>query len=148
MLGALSFMMRYSVKTPSALVPLSQDLAYIDSYIVLMKLRGGNDFTYEKEVDDALMDYQAPKFLLQPFVENAILHGFSADGGRHLLRLTGHIVGQSIVFTVEDNGCGMDSKDMETLWRKDAASIGISNTDRRIRLYYGDAYGVTITSDR
>lgn len=142
----LSYMMRYSSKTPSALVPFQDDLNYIEAYVALMKLRFSHPFSYERAVDEEILRCEIPKFLLQPFIENAILHGFSEVDHSYTLRLTGRISGDDLFFTVEDNGKGMPREQIETLWKKESTGIGILNSTRRIKLYYGEAYGVTIES--
>ena len=142
----LSYMMRYSSKTPTALVPFKDDLNYIEAYVALMKLRFSHPFSYELDVDEEILICEIPKFLLQPFIENAILHGFSEVNQSYALRLTGRINGDDIFFTVEDNGKGIPREQIETLWKKESTGIGIRNSTRRIKLYYGNAYGVTIQS--
>lgn len=146
MLGRLSYMMRYSVKNQDSLVPLELDLKYIDAYVELMKLRSAYHFSYEKKIDPELYKQEVPKFLLQPFVENAMLHAFSDEKKQYELCISGYIKGNDIYLSVEDNGKGISEQEIETMWHKDAAKLGISNTAERIRLYYGAAYGVTIHS--
>ena len=84
MLSKLSYMMRYSAKTTSGTVPLREDMHYIEAYISAMQLRANDKFEYICDVDEELLSHSVPKFMLQPFVENAIQHGFSAL--RHILR--------------------------------------------------------------
>ena len=146
MLGRLSYMMRYSVKNQNSLVPLELDLKYINAYVELMKLRSAYHFSYEKKIDPELYKQEVPKFLLQPFVENAMLHAFSDEKKQYELCISGYIKENDIYLSMEDNGKGISEQEIETMWHKDAAKLGISNTAERIRLYYGAAYGVTIHS--
>ena len=148
MLSKLSYMMRYSVKTNRPLVPFSEDLRYIESYIAAMQLRTDDNFIYEEDVDPEILEHLVPKFILQPFVENAILHGFVCDHPDFVyrLRVSAKVVKDDYVFTVEDNGQGFDQQKHDTLWQKNTAGIGIANTNKRIQLYYGPQYGVSISS--
>lgn len=147
MLCKLAYMMRYSVKTSSPMVQLNEDMCYIEAYIAAMQLRTKSNFRYNLQIDPALMHCLVPKFMLQPFVENAILHGFSPTQQGYELLITGKVVEDDLIFTVEDNGKGMDSHVVETLWRKDSTGIGIANTHKRIHLYYGTQYGVSIITE-
>ena len=148
MLIKLSYMMRYSAKTTSVIVPFREDLHYIEAYISAMQLRTNGHFEYRCNVDPALMDYPVPKFMLQPFVENAIQHGFSLDHPdfTYTLRIDGHCEGNVLLFSIADNGKGLEEQAIETLWKKENAGIGIANTHKRIQLYYGKDYGVSIQS--
>lgn len=148
MLAKLSYMMRYSAKTTSSIVPFHEDLHYIEAYISAMQLRANDNFVYICDVDPELMDHPVPKFMLQPFVENAILHGFSNEQAdfTYTLRISGRREGDDLIFTVADNGKGFEQQAIENLWRKGNTGIGIANTNKRIQLYYGKKYGVTVQS--
>lgn len=148
MIAKLSYMMRYSAKTSSGIVPFHEDLHYIEAYISAMQLRANNNFDYVCDVPPELMNHPVPKFMLQPFVENAILHGFSASHPEftYSLRIAGYREGDDLVFTVTDNGKGFEQQNIENLWRRDNTGIGILNTNKRIQLHYGKEYGVSIHS--
>jgi two-component system sensor histidine kinase YesM len=146
MICKLSHMMRYSVKTPSVAVPFQEEIQYIDAYTALMQLRAGHPFAYEKEIDPEILSLIIPKFLLQPFVENSILHGFSRRSGQYKLRISGRILGEDVFLTIEDNGVGMQAEQIETMWQKDVGGLGIANTRERILMYYGEQYGISIES--
>lgn len=145
-LSKLSYMMRYSVKTTSPFVPFQEDLKYVEAYIAAMLLRTNHSFTYESDLDPDLGNPMIPKFLLQPFVENAVHHGF--DKGQptftYHLCITARRQEQDLIFTVEDNGKGIQHDIYDSLWSKDSSGIGIANTHKRIQLYYGANYGVQI----
>ena len=113
-----------------------------------MQLRANDNFEYVCDVAPALMYHPVPKFMLQPFVENAIQHGFcdASPDFTYTLRITGRREGDDLYFSVADNGKGFERQAIETLWKKENAGIGIANTHKRIQLYYGKRYGVTIAS--
>lgn len=148
MLAKLSYMMRYSVKTKSLIVPFREDLRYVEAYIDAMKLRTNNIFTYKADIDPSVSNALVPKFLLQPFVENAIQHGFSKSDPTfpYHLHIKAQRIDNDIVFTIIDNGKGIEPDTYESLWSKNASGIGIANTHKRIQLYYGINYGVQIES--
>lgn len=146
MLSKISYMMRYAIKTTAPFVRFKEDLRYVEAYISAMQLRTNNLFTYESTLDNDILNALVPKFLLQPFVENAILHGFGKKqpSFSYRLHITAHRQEKDIIFTVEDNGSGIINTIHDSLWKNNSSGIGIANTHKRIQLYYGDAYGVQI----
>ncbi|MGG4034048.1 sensor histidine kinase [Paenibacillus cisolokensis] len=152
MLVELSEMLAYTAKYQHDEVPFGEDLNYLENYIGIMKKRFVDKFTVHTELDEALYRYSVPKFFLQPFVENALIHGFEdiEEGGE--IRITGFIRNGVRQFVIEDNGVGMSREAIGRLMngqhekeRKD--SIGIDNVDKRIKLLYGETYGVVIHSE-
>ncbi|MEG0513191.1 MAG: histidine kinase [Clostridia bacterium] len=137
MICSLSYMMRYSIKVPQGLVPFSKDR---------MQLRFDPPFLYQEKIDPALLDVSMPKFLLQPFIENAILHGFANHGKLYTLSIEGKLEDDVISFIICDDGEGMNEETLKQLWDKNSDSLGIRNTNHRIKLYYGEQFGVTIVS--
>lgn len=148
MLAKLSYMMRYSVKTPEAFVPLREEIHYVEAYVAAMRLRTNDRFAYVADLDPALMEHPVPKFILQPFVENAIQHGFSSQNANppYTLRISARAEGDDLLFTVADNGKGLEEYTVETLWKKENLGIGIANTHKRLQMYYGEKYGVSIAA--
>lgn len=155
--NSLSNMFRYNLKGPYR-VSLSQELDHIRYYLYIMQYRFENLFTTEYIIDETLLQYKCIKFLLQPFVENAIIHGF-ADYQRHgilSIQITradsGHIQIQ-----IRDNGQGMDASTLAALQAKldikkavelpDEENIGIANTHRRLLLNYEEQYHIHIESE-
>lgn len=146
MLSKISYMMRYAVKTTTPFVRFQEELRYVEAYISAMQLRTNNLFTYESDLDPNILNALVPKFLLQPFVENAILHGFGQKQSSfsYHLHITAHRQEEDIIFIVKDNGSGIVNAIHDSLWKKNSSGIGIANTHSRIQLYYGEAYGVQI----
>lgn len=144
LLKHFSNMIRYCVKFPSGLVKFSEDFNYIKSYVTLFKARNGNSFEFTYNIDEHIYDKIVPKFMLQPAIENAIIHGFEGiDYIGHLV-VNANIVGDKIVFEVIDDGCGISDKSINDIFNKNSASLGMRNVDERIKFYYGNEYGVTI----
>ncbi|KRF06795.1 hypothetical protein ASG89_18250 [Paenibacillus sp. Soil766] len=151
MLVELSEMLEYTTKKSDE-VAFSEDVKYLQNYDYIMKMRFEDKFNIEYHIDPALYRYTVPKFFLQPFMENALIHALedSETGGR--IRVSGIIEDKTRVFTIEDNGKGMEP---DTLMRVLATiddpvsmskSIGIANVNKRIKLIYGSQYGVDIES--
>lgn len=147
MICALSDMMRYSLKGPQGLVVLVEDMMYIQNYIKLMQLRHRPPFIYEEKIEEGIFNCLVPKFMLQPFIENAIIHGFDENDRQFSLEISGKTINdQEICFEIRDNGLGMSKESLEEIWIKESDSLGIKNTHDRIQLYFGKEYGLQIQS--
>lgn len=149
MVVAFANLMRYSIRTGGASVELGTDIRYVEDYLVLQKMRYGERLDYTLSIDPALFSCRVPKLLVQPIVENSIVHGLERT--RHLcLRIEGRREGTNLCLTVEDDGPGMtDAKYAEicALLAAESAEpehIGLYNVHRALRLLYGAPYGVEI----
>ncbi len=135
---------------------LKKELDYIATYLSIQKLRFSDrvNYTFEVSEDVQLENYQILPLLLQPIVENAILHGLEGieeNGQIHIKMYT--YLDELLIIDISDNGTGMDEialKDLraklELPHYKTTSSIGLYNVHQRIKLYYGSEYGMTITS--
>jgi two-component system sensor histidine kinase YesM len=146
MIVSLSSMLHYTSENSQDTGDLAEELNWLKHYIFITNQRFEDRFTVEYDIAPELYAYRVPKLFLQPFVENAIVHGFSRlhSGGRITIR--GWMAGEARKFTVEDNGTGIPPGKLEQLIKLEGDSIGIRNVDKRIKLIYGDAYGITLTS--
>ena len=163
MTHALSHFFRYSISSKSNVVTLANELENVRNYITIQKHRFRDRFVIAYEMDDPeLNNALLPKLTLQPIVENAIIHGFSdiVSGGEITVRV--ERLDGNVSVKVSDNGKGMPAEVLERLnsaFRKDHMSVselqhgydkgtgvGMANVDRRIKLYFGVDYGLTINS--
>lgn len=146
----LSEIMRYSMNSGSGIVPLSEELAHLRSYLELQKLRFEDRLTYRIDCDPGLMGVPVPKMMIQPIVENYFKHGFDHHGEAGSVSVTVVRNGaDGLDITVEDTGVGMDNQEMERLneiWRKRlpyephrSGKTGLHNLYGRLQLYYGEA---------
>lgn len=143
----LSNMLVYTVKNKQDIVEFKDDLHWLECYIFIMLARYANKFTVEYNIQESLYTTKVPKLFLQPFVENAIIHGLEdfSEGGK--IKVEGFIKNGKRYFKVCDNGKGMNRSDIIYQNVKTSDSIGISNVDQRIKLLFGNEYGVNITSE-
>ena len=146
-------LMRYSIRKSGASVELGTDIRYVEDYLTLQKMRYGDRLDYSIHVDAALCGCRVPKLLVQPIVENSIVHGL--DRTRHLcLQIDGRREDADLCVTVEDDGPGMtDAKYAEicALLAAESAEpehIGLYNVHRALRLLYGVPYGVEIVRQK
>jgi two-component system sensor histidine kinase YesM len=146
MLVCLSNMLHYTTRKDWNNVNLIEELDWMKNYFYIMSSRFEGKFAVRYEIHASLYDYKVPRLLFQPFVENAILHGFDQmeDGG--LIIIGGWLENDIRYYEIKDNGRGMTENMIHNILNKGAASIGIKNTIGRIQLRYGEQYGVSFRS--
>ncbi len=154
MLRNLGVILRYSINKSNQLVTIQEMEDWLNKYISLQQVRFNEAFTYKISVENELRGQRVYKLLLQPFIENVIIHAF--DGMEQGGYLSVDIIrdGQSICIIIEDNGRGMpeDSVRMynnrESAIKEDGEHIGIHNVFARLHMYYGEAAAWNIKSMR
>lgn len=136
-------MLEFSCNINDKYIKLSQEIRFIRSYIDIQSLRYGGmfDVEYRIEKKSELMDCKILKFILQPIVENAILHGFAKSKFDGRIVIDGSADGSDLVLTITDNGAGMEATD-----EKGFSGIGLINIQKRLRLNFGMTYGLEIDS--
>jgi two-component system sensor histidine kinase YesM len=98
-------------------------------------------------VDHDLIDREVPRLFLQPFIENAFVHAFDQMDKGCVLRITGWQENERLFFTVRDNGQGMSPERIAKIMAGDeGGSVGMSNVHRRLKLMYGEQYGIEVQS--
>ena len=132
---------------------VSDEISVLNSYIYIMQFRYLDSFEVKMDIAPETLNCKVPKLLLQPVVENSITHGFDGlDKQIGEITVTGFIEGDRLIFEVTDNGQGMDEQTIEAVLkgekRSGHRSIGVSNTHRRLRLNFGESYGVQIQSEK
>jgi two-component system sensor histidine kinase YesM len=146
MLVCLSNMLHYTTRKDWNNVNLIEELDWMKNYFYIMSSRFEGKFSVRYEIHASLYDYKVPRLLFQPFVENAILHGFDQmeDGG--LIIIGGWVEENIRYYEIKDNGRGMTEAIIHNILNNEASSVGIKNTIGRIQLRYGEQYGVSFRS--
>jgi two-component system sensor histidine kinase YesM len=155
MVLALSRIFRLSLNRGNELATVAQEQELIEQYLILQKIRFKEKLAYEIDCDPGLLEMRLPKLILQPFVENAIIHGIEElENGGHL-RITGKLEQEWMVFTITDNGVGMaDEKINQILSRnnynenplKVTGGYAVRNVVERLELYYSSNHELTFSS--
>ena len=153
MLMQLGQMFHWMIQLDKRIVYLEDELDYNEAYLDLQKLRYENSFDSEFQIPDDTLYLGVPKFTLQPIIENALLHGLKENGLQGTITLTASVHQQTLTLQVADNGSGMDADTLSRLQQHIAGTreypdfgIGIRNVHTRIRMLFGDSYGVTVQS--
>jgi two-component system sensor histidine kinase YesM len=155
----LSNMFRYSVKGGD-FVTVEEELSHIKEYAKIIDLRFMGRIQISVEADECLLKVKTLKMLLQPIVENAVFHGVEKKMGGGIVQIRVEPLQRSkIQYLIQDNGYGMDESQLQVLLRRlgqpdksvssdkeDGIGIGLSNINRRIKLFYGDEAEMTIQS--
>lgn len=149
MVNSLARLFRISISRGHELITIEKECQHAESYLKIQKYRYKNKFTYQFDVEPECLKYLCNKITLQPIIENAIYHGLDmTDEGE--IRIGVKAQGEDILMYVEDNGVGMEKERCEEILHKEAsdrAGIGIKNVNDRIKIYFGERYGLTILSE-
>ncbi|WP_239625890.1 sensor histidine kinase [Paenibacillus sp. H1-7] len=158
MLKGLALILRYSISHSNKMVPLAKELEWLEHYLYLQKHRFNDSFQYYVHLKPELNEAKLYKLLLQPFVENSLVHGFAGMKTGAELHIRFYITEiQRLCIEIEDNGCGMDEASVSSMQhgsldpdKSDAAGsgIGVRNVMDRLHLYYGEAAECRIMSQK
>lgn len=156
-LGALSEILRYSIGDFEKIVTVEEEIKQISNYLKVQKSRFEDRLQYEIEIDEAILKEALPKLLLQPIVENAVVHGVERNKLGGLICIRGYYEADQMVITITDNGNGITEAKLEELNNKFKESkkinpvdrtehIGLVNVHERIKLLYGPSGKLSIES--
>lgn len=150
MVNALAKLFRISISKGHELITIEKEVEHAKSYLKIENFRYKNQFEYEFLVEEECLPYYCNKITLQPIIENAIYHGLNrmVDDGHICIRI--YSEQEDIVMEVADNGVGMTPEQSHNILYKEAGDktgIGIKNVNDRIKIYFGEKYGIQIESE-
>lgn len=149
---ALARLFRISLSRGKNIIPVRDELEHVQNYLTIQAMRYKNKFSYVIEMDEEVKDLCIIKLVVQPLVENAIYHGMDFMDGDGKITIRAQIVGDELHLSVADNGLGMKPEVVERLLIENTpvskgSGVGLKNVNERIKLYFGDRYGVLIESE-
>ncbi len=151
MISALSQILKTSINT-NKFITIQEELESVKNYLLLQQVRYNSRFEINYEIDPAVLQLPIIKLILQPLVENAIIHGL-AKSNEGMISVTIHRDGESVIAVVRDNGRGMPSAKVaelnqlpDNLNQSQRRGIGLSNVQQRLQLNYGDQAKLTLDS--
>ncbi|ADL49825.1 sensor histidine kinase [Clostridium cellulovorans] len=148
----LAKIMRRNLEINDNLVSLESEITMIKNYLKIQKFRFGDRITYDINIECNIDDYYVLPLLFQPVVENAFVHGFEHKQGIGEIKIIISKDENRLIFSIRDNGVGISPETLENLRASisninyKGKSIGLNNVNHRIKIYYGDEYGVEIFS--
>ncbi|RUS46692.1 sensor histidine kinase [Cohnella sp. AR92] len=154
MVGLLGRLFRIHIQSGKEIVPLREELIHTRLYVKIQQMRFGDKFRYAEQLTEGCDERPVLHFMLQPLIENAIVHGLERKSGQGHLSIATSLTADYFIIAIEDDGAGMDEENLRRL-RSELRSmedtllsdhIGVKNVHDRIRYYYGEAYGLTIDS--
>lgn len=134
------------------LITVRKELDYLRNYLNIQEYRYYQKFKVTFTLEKEILDCKLPKFLLQPILENAIIHGIGPKKGQGEIEVKGYLYGDKLFITITDDGIGMAQATIDTILKENDAStdrfsgIGIKNVQERIKLFFGDKYGLRLES--
>jgi LytS/YehU family sensor histidine kinase len=132
-LSGMSDLLRHVLRDdPPALVPLREELDFIEQYLAIERIRFNDRLRVSLEADEAAREAMVPNLLLQPLVENAVRHGIGARAGASRIEVRAGIRDGRLMLTVTDDGPGFDSRETKS----DGEGVGLRNTRARLREHY------------
>lgn len=151
---ALSQLFRLALSNGEQEISVGQEAELISRYLQIQKMRFTKRLDYEVDIDEEIRRIRIPKLILQPFVENAVVHGFENVSTPCRLKVTGHMEQEMLVFQVWDTGIGMRQDQIEAIWEEESRDyakqrIGryaIKNIRERLQLRYHDRFSLEIQS--
>lgn len=140
MVQALSDTFKLSLNGGDEFITVSDEIDRMKAYMKVQNFRYNDRFSLIVDIDKNIFNRKVMTFMIQPLVENAFYHGLEPKIGKGWIKVSGRIEGKVLVFTVSDNGVGME--DISDV----SKGYGIRNIQERIKLYYGDKFGLTFDS--
>lgn len=143
MIESMSNILQYNLRKLNDRVTLKEELEIIKNYLYIQRTRHGNRIEYSFDIDEAILNHSIPSMIIQPFVENSIMHGLEPKEGKGFLELGIYDKGEKIEIVIKDNGIGMSQKVLEQIMERNLSQdsrkgIGVLNVVRRLEIYYGN----------
>ncbi len=151
-IDSLSNFYRLSLSNGAEFITIDDEIKHINYYLDIQKIRFKDLFTWSIDIEPQLNDHHVIKLLLQPIVENALIHGIKPKLVPGHIMIKGYMENDDIIFNIIDDGVGMDQEELsyvcksleETKTKKD--SFGLFNIHQRLKITYGHGYGIKIES--
>jgi two-component system sensor histidine kinase YesM len=140
----LGKLLRGAMDASDEVIPLQKSIEQAESYLIIQRIRYGNKLKVDIDVQEEILQVKTPKLLLQPIVENAVVHGLEKKLGEWSIRIAGAGDNGLIRLSVADNGIGFDASASD--FRAEEKKVGMANVYRRLKLYYGESADLLVES--
>lgn len=146
MVSGLARMFRIGLSKGREIITVKEEIEHVKSYVGIQKYRYDNTFDVEYDIDESVSDCRIIKILLQPLVENSIVHGFDGMTSGGIIKIKAYGKEKDMIFVIEDNGVGCDVDYVNSIISSpngnESKGYGLYNVQQRIKLYYGEEYGI------
>jgi two-component system sensor histidine kinase YesM len=153
MIDTLGDFLRSMMDNERKLIPVSEEIAYVKQYVSILMVRYESKFDVEWNISDRILDCKIIKLTLQPLIENSIHHGLKPKNQKGYIKISGYRQENNILIKVIDDGVGMDQETVEMIntnmsedYMSSDVHIGLRNVNQRIKLMFGNEYGLFIKS--
>ncbi|HEY5587174.1 MAG TPA: sensor histidine kinase [Ruminiclostridium sp.] len=155
MTTSLAKLMRLSISRGKEIITIKDELDHVRSYVDIQKIRYKDKFELLLQMDHDILECDIVKLVVQPLVENCIYHAFEKIESKGIIIIRGFLENENIKLQVIDNGSGINEEKLKKInyslmnykGHIDDLSIGIYNVNERLKLYYGEQYGINISSN-
>jgi len=150
MVSALAKFFRISISKGHELITIENEIEHAKNYLIIQKFRYSNQFAFHFDIEESVLSYYCNKIILQPLIENAIIHGMDAAIEDGVITIRAEETKEAICLVVEDNGTGMTDEQLRNILHCDGNKdygIGLKNVNDRIHIYFGEQYGVFLESE-
>jgi len=147
---ALSEIFKHVLNTGKSMVTIRDEIDFLENYMVIQRARFGDRIKISIEADDSLFEYETPKLVIQPIVENSIVHGFEEKMGCGQITISIKKQRNNIVYTMIDDGLGTNQEKIRSMMNSKEQShnvFALKNIDERIKIKYGNEYGMSFYSE-
>ena len=153
MTASLARLLRQSISNEDEVVPISREVEYAKGYLTIQKMRYKDKLEFQIDVEPSILNIPLIKLVLQPIIENAIYHGLKYKESKGLLLVKGFMKDGNAVLKVIDDGVGMDEETLAHIYDRHKVNyhsngVGVYNVQKRLKLYYGENYGITYESEQ
>ncbi len=153
----LAVFFRLSLSNGVEWINVKKEIEHVKSYLSIQQIRYSDMLKYDINIDPQIYDFTMLKMVLQPIVENALYHGIKQNENGGKISVKGRLINQNdIIFEISDTGVGIEENVLKDLmnsiqenkdtYRDNENGFGLYNVNRRIRLYYGENYGISLWS--
>ncbi len=146
-ISSLAELLRNSLVQKEELIPLRSEISNVTSYSTIYQMRYAGQFDVSYSIEPESMDCYLPRFILQPLVENAIIHGRRGIDDLLHIMVSSHIEDGRLMIGIQDDGVGFDVHAVYDETKHSYTGIGLGNVDKRLRLYYGEEYRLSVSSE-
>jgi two-component system sensor histidine kinase YesM len=149
MVLSLVKLLRMIINKDGELITIENEIDNVNNYVSILQMRHSINISLEVSIDETLKEFKIPRLLLQPIVENSIIHGSEDERTGIIIKIIVREIEEECLVFIEDNGSGFDTEKVNSdrIKNNKFSGIGLNNVNERIKLYFGEIYGLQVNSE-